>query len=329
MSNVTHVKSVNRRELSSLYILKALCAFGVIALHSPWGAFTPYIRLIASVTVPLFFMTTGYFLYSENKDKLQGALERSIKKIFVVILITHTIYTLGYLDRVPPLSDYMIWFKWIFMGHHRPAEHLWYLTALLETLLVLYVFTRLGWKKYIPLLAFCILFKLFFHDYKLLIWGIEPSGMSANALFYGIPFVSLGFIVHKYQSKLLQLPIRELTIISVVCFYLSNFFTLENDDFVLFQHIVLPLWRLVVTFSLFLFALSHSNYGKGTTLEYIGKKLSGNIYYWHLQIIYWIQASVSTNMFENWATPMVILLSTALAYLVVEFQRRVNINWLP
>lgn len=54
--------SIPKDGISSLYCLKALCAFGVVVLDAPLGAFTDCVRAIAAVTVPLFFMITGCLL---------------------------------------------------------------------------------------------------------------------------------------------------------------------------------------------------------------------------------------------------------------------------
>lgn len=51
-----------KESIASLYVLKALCAFGIVILHAPIGVLTVPLRLLASVTVPIFFMITGYFL---------------------------------------------------------------------------------------------------------------------------------------------------------------------------------------------------------------------------------------------------------------------------
>lgn len=69
-----------KESIASLYVLKALCAFGVVILHSPIGVLTAPIQLIASITVPIFFMITGYFLYTDDAMVLNQRLNGSIKK---------------------------------------------------------------------------------------------------------------------------------------------------------------------------------------------------------------------------------------------------------
>lgn len=55
---------MTKKELiHSLYLLKAICAFMVVGIHTPLGgSLHDALRPIFDVAVPLFFMITGYFL---------------------------------------------------------------------------------------------------------------------------------------------------------------------------------------------------------------------------------------------------------------------------
>ena len=64
--------------ISSLYILKALLAISVVALHSPHTL--PWIGL-PGLMVELFFVITGYFLFDPDQKKVQVRIWKSIKKV--------------------------------------------------------------------------------------------------------------------------------------------------------------------------------------------------------------------------------------------------------
>ncbi len=318
-------KNQSKGEIASLYILKALCAWGVVALHAPSGVVTPYIQLIASIAVPLFFMITGYFLYTDDSTKLMTRVSSSIKKVLIVILITHLVYTAMFWQGIPPLHDWVLWAKWILMGQHYKAGHLWYLTALVEALALFWFVARLGYARYIGFFASFWLFRFIFEDYRELIFGSPASFLSANAIFYSIPCVATGLLIHKYQTSLLQIKHWGILATSVIIsIYIAKFGIHGN-----LSTILVPILRLAMILSIFMLALKHIDFGKGSAIEYVGKKLSGNIYYWHDMMIVLTAAYVSQSVFDNWAAPIAAVLSTILAYLIVALQKKLNVNYLP
>ena len=81
---------VSITSISSLYILKALLAFVVVTLHCPLGV-VPWLH-IPGLEVNLFFAITGYFLYSEDREKVFKRIGKSIKKVIPIILVLQLVY---------------------------------------------------------------------------------------------------------------------------------------------------------------------------------------------------------------------------------------------
>ena len=74
--------------INSLYILKCLFAFLVVTCHTPMGAVKVMLQPIAMGAVCVFFLISGYFLYSPQAEKsYQRAVKslRSTVKIFLVV----------------------------------------------------------------------------------------------------------------------------------------------------------------------------------------------------------------------------------------------------
>ena len=135
-----------------LDILKAICAFGIVLIHTNFrGNFRYYAIAIARIAVPVFFMITGYFYtYSEQKKRQLV----SIKKIFVLSMISTVIYffytivigKISGLSITDIISDKMgiaQFFKWIFLNECPFGLHLWYLYALLYCLIIVFVLKKL------------------------------------------------------------------------------------------------------------------------------------------------------------------------------------------
>lgn len=134
-SNKMRTQTSRENGISSLYVLKALLAISVVALHSPHTL--PWIGL-PGLMVELFFVITGYFLFDPDLQKVQTRIWKSIKKVVPIILILQGLYAL----LVPPelgnpLTTYWTWFRLIFIGLTSfYSGHLWYLTALLFGLML-------------------------------------------------------------------------------------------------------------------------------------------------------------------------------------------------
>lgn len=77
--------------ISSLYILKALLVFSVVALHSPHTL--PWVGL-PGLMVELYFVITGYFLFDPDPKKVQTHVWKSVKKVIPIILILQVFYGL-------------------------------------------------------------------------------------------------------------------------------------------------------------------------------------------------------------------------------------------
>ncbi|MDY5858868.1 MAG: acyltransferase [Porphyromonas sp.] len=328
MSN-THPSK--RQPIASLYVLKALCALGVVILHAPLGWTTDSLRLLASVTVPIFYMITGYFLYTEDERKVGDRLSGSIRKLVIILLILNVALTLMSLDSIPPLNDWVLWVKWLILGQHYTYAHLWYLMAGLEALVLFWVMNKLGLTRFIPWLMALWLLKFVFEDYRPLLFGEPASMLAANAVFYAIPCIAAGWFVRKHQELLLRCPYLGLSLVLSIAIAFVVRFGLSDaiEPQATWQILLTPIARTFMIISIFLFALRHSSYGAGGRMEYLGRELSGNIYYWHGCFITLCAAVLPAHIYDNFGALFVAVLSILFAQVVVSLQRKLGVNYLP
>ena len=128
-------------------MLKLLCAFLVISLHTPileveWQDVT---RAFARVAVPIFFMITGYYWGSPSRDKAIGKLKH-IAKITAVAAIAYLAwgvvneYRVGelnqHLSHVFSLSTWFGYRMWVFNGTQFISSHLWYMPAVMYAIII-------------------------------------------------------------------------------------------------------------------------------------------------------------------------------------------------
>lgn len=313
--------------IASLYLLKALCAFGVVCLHAPVGFLSEGLVVLFQFTVPIFLMVTGYFLYTEDKEKLLAKLGGSIKKVFIIVLITHLVYTLLYLEGIPPLTDYVLWAKWVILGQHYAGGHLWYLSSLLEALIVFWIITKLGGKKYIGYGSLLIVCYLSFGMLRPLIFGSPESMMVCNVVCYGIPFVAIGFLFRQYEKTLINLAPMLWIVLGFSTLALANKLFVTDGSAI--QMLVAAFARLGLITSLFILALQSKDYGAGSYAEALGKDLSGNIYYWHGAVISLMTYLLAGTALEEWVALPVFIITTVLAYAIAKGQKALGVTLLP
>lgn len=244
--------------------------------------------------------------------------------------IMHISMTLISIGDIPAFNDFVLWLRWALLGWHYNYGHLWYLTALLQALIFMWIINKLGGsyhKTLIPLLSFAWILKFLFEDYSVYTLGKPASMLAANAVFYAIPMVSLGWTIRKYQTRLLKLPFLELSLLlSIIFIYLVRFALPDGE---VLKVILTPLARTALIVTVFLNTLKRSSLGSGSSLEYIGQYLSGNIYYWHGAFITLASTCLPSSVFDNWAAVFVAILSLIFAQLIVSLQRKLGVNYLP
>lgn len=317
--------SSKHHPLSSLYVLKAFCAFGVVALHTRFGVATEYVRHIAGITVPVFFMITGYFLYGEDRTQVCSRLRASVGKVIPIILILQVFYyMLGPIEG--SFSEtYMLYFKWIFMGQNPNGGHLWYLTALLQGLLTLWLFVYFIGERWVWVLIPLWGLEILQGEYRFLLFGQESSMMSANFIFYALPCLAMGFVIHRHEARFLSVfSCWKYVYVGAVALSLFNSFVLPIacERLSVLLH---PWLRIAMILSVFLSALETPGCGRGSLLERIGKEFSGNIYYWHGLFVF-VFARVPLPSYDELGTIYVFILSWIVAYVVVGLQNKLKVS---
>lgn len=280
----------------------------------------------------LFFSITGYFLFSSDLAKVQGRIWSSVKKVFPIILVLQLFYNLITPFSIGwPWESYWTWIQWIFLGFRTfDSGHLWYLTALILGLLAFGAYLRLTRGRWVPLLFVLILPWVVIGPYRPLLFGKEESLFVFNFLTRSLPFLAMGYWVRANEQKLLSYRWLNiyllLLVLSLVEMLLTYCLSGGRGSASLIGMFPLEL-------AAFMLLLSYKELGQGTWLETIGKKYSGNIYYFHMAVIIgWKALNPSYPMlemiYEKGGAFVVFFISLGIAYLVVKIQDRLGYHLL-
>lgn len=280
------IKQNNKIKYSSLYCLKAFGALCIIFIHS-YNPF--YLYPIIRTAVPLFFMISGYFLYSEDSEIAQRKCIKAFKKILWITIYANLFYyiSLNIPNDLFPINSLKSVVHLITVGTSLGYQ-LWYLNAYIQALVVIII--ALKFKK-ISFLWKCIpiflILGLMTGKYQFLVPFLRNSlSLSRNFITMGIPFVGIGWLIRKYGSQLLSkfsskvifafLIIVLILSESEVCYFRFNRIFLHGDYVIT----TIPLVALML-----LVAIKYPLLGKNSLVEVIGKKYSLSIYIFHIFVL--------------------------------------------
>ena len=229
--NITEQTPTNGR-WQGIDLLKAICSFLVVIIHAPFpGVIGMYITALSRISVPIFFMITGFF-YSDvvrrNKEKYQ------IKKIFLLFaaanvlalvagccqaLVTGSLHSFfKELSKVQTFIHFAVWNEPLF------GRHIWYLGAILYTLVIVYFVRKANAIRWLTLLTPGLLFlSLILGKYCIVLFGIQiPYIYVRNFFFMGLPYFLIGNLLFEHRTLIVDRFTNGLFITCLLLFSLST-----------------------------------------------------------------------------------------------------------
>lgn len=218
-------------------LLKVVLSFFVIVTHTlPTsgktgieGYFFYGLQNLARITVPIFFLFSGYFLRKNINNK--QLLLKYGKRILIMFVVWQIIY---FPLMLKFYSNGLVTTTRLILDTFYGIGHLWYLASTLQALFLLYITRNYSLKiKYI--LAFSLLIVSYllqmqfdsnlFHNEKWIIQIYQGIGSARNFLFYAFPYMLLGTLYNEWknQAKKLQFLIIPLFAVLLIegytCFF--------------------------------------------------------------------------------------------------------------
>ena len=218
-----------------LDILKVIAAIGVILVHCrvlvDYNQFAFHLtnNYLFRFVIPFFFCINGFFLYTVFQKK---SIKTWAKRVGVLYVIWMLIFS--YFWITPVLKQPLKIIPTFLFGF----THLWYLAALLLGGLLLYIFRK--HSNVFLLIAAFVLYLIGFmiqtlSNYNviteptLLAKLIDYSPTHRNFLFFGFPFLSIGYVIHrsKFHIRLKKATVLFLLISSFLLLTLEGFLSFE------------------------------------------------------------------------------------------------------
>lgn len=276
-----------------LDFIKGICCIGVILIHVMFpGQFGKLVASLFGCIVPIFFMISGYFAYT-NDTTSSIRIKKEIKKILKLTITACLIYLTFKLifntaDPILLLKEFANIQTWINIIIFNQLEifggfHLWFLIAQLMSYLILLFIDKT--KTYD--IAYEITFVLLIMRIFISVLPYQsPSSwhIMCNFFITGTPWMLLGnyfaYIYNNIASLSNKSLISNLIIgctITLVCSYLFNINIIKIN--------LSEIGITIMTISLFLLAIKNKNIKINFIIEKIGQKYSVYIYIFHIIII--------------------------------------------
>jgi peptidoglycan/LPS O-acetylase OafA/YrhL len=294
---------------NGLDLLKLICAFLVVTIHVITSSVPDSILIkflfICRAAVPVFFIITGYYYSStvaKNREKKQ------IFKILKLCIAANVFFlTFGNLFRVftgslhtfifdillkPATLIYFFVFNWPPAG----GTHLWYLSALLYVLVLVFFLQKLikssKLKFSLMVIAVVLLLAANFAlgEFKFLT-GLESEILiTRNFLLTGLPLFFIGILLFKFKEFFNKIPTAlavPLLFLSFTAGYCEAYFSPQKDLY------VSTVFSAVLLFIIF----NRINIGENVFSSW-GNKYSLGIYVIHTFFIGFYNLGVSKLGFE-------------------------------
>ena len=269
-----------------LNLLKCFACIGVVFIHVNYpGVFGKIVSLASEYAVPVFYMVAGYFAYGKNSD----VIKRRLIKIIKIFLYGYTVFFLYNIFThlrdngvFQWLVDNYTWktpLKYIFLCTIDSAIPLWYLIAMIETYFVWFLVIKHGKENiFVMLIPLLFLFQIGLTaccETKQLDWSWKT-----NFITRALPWFVLGYYLNSDKSqKLRSIKVKWLIVmITVGCLIavIPSVF-----DFSIKFNVI---GYIPYTFGLFALTLKNPTRSICRPLEFIGDKLSLNIYIYHVLV---------------------------------------------
>lgn len=277
--------------------------------------------------VSVFFMISGFFLFSLSSLDECKKIKKQISKIIKILSFSFLFYGIirllqdcfffetnslkAWLERYfLPLSS--IPHKLVFGNFFNGT--LWYLYALFWAYIILLITThitkikRITWLSPI-LLSIHIILRIYIKKNN---YSWYDSSYFCSFILYALPFMLLGYyFAQKKQEISKNIGNKELLLFAI------GGFLLQFIEYSIFKQASLFFGTVIYSSSLFLLAIKHPFLKINKYLNYIGEKLSMPIYIVHFSVILFLE-KIKLSTFSSWIIPFIaIIISICLAVLWV------------
>lgn len=282
-----------------LNYLKGLACFGVVFFHVklPHYMLDGVIQAMFRFAIPLFFMVSGYFCDTSDREKLEKRLPGKCRHILGISAIGCVYYFVfqmmiavfgdshgsmaDVVDRLHQCFNGKALFEWVVFNQDPFINIMWFTFALLYCYLLLWLINHFNWYGKVFRLIPVLIGVHMIMGNILTLFGMAASKLYyRNFLFFGLPFLLLGIwmrrnqeiLCRKFSEKACASGMLAGTLLSVV-------------EWFVFSRQELFFGSIIFVLSAFLYALHKPEAKQNSLITTIGDKYSLFVYIVHCSFI--------------------------------------------
>lgn len=259
---------------------------------------------ITKIAVPLFFIINGYFLDLSNTPKVV----QHVKRLFIIYIV----WALFYLPVSYPYMDGATLIRVFIIGF----LHLWYLPALIGAIIMLFFVNKVIKNRIILVLLAIILFSIGYWIQMKDPYTNTEMLKYRNFLFFGFPFVLIGYVLKKINLKRYRKIMVILTLLGFVILMLESYL-----DMVYQRTNNLMFALLFICPVLLILVLQHSKTSPDKSNGMMSK-LPAAVYYIHPMVIKWTSVLFTLDIISF---PYIVISSFIVAILIVKSNKYLKI----
>jgi surface polysaccharide O-acyltransferase-like enzyme len=307
--------NLKRNRNAAIDCFRMLSSFSVVALHSilltamflGWDYSAQYRNFVFVVLevgrfgVPIFLITSGYYLYSQKSSLIEKASSmkakalRNAKKIATLYIssLVFIVFALFFLNvehdfrRIPSL--FLVTpanFPYLFVradgsDYSIAVTPLWYLFGVIIVYLICYFMIKLFRNKYEAAFAMILIISYMaslLQDYK-------PEFLDGNTFWIisrSMLMFFVGYFIAKFQDQLISIPKKVLITIIIAVFFTATVDLLTNAKL---DSITILATTPLITGAIFVFLLRFPNFLVKTPIPQWASRYCVYIYIIHMLII--------------------------------------------
>lgn len=315
----------------TLDILKVLCSILIVFNHCVFpGKLGEIIKAISRMSVPIFFLISGYYAYNNSKERVFKKFKRIFKiSVFACAFwFAYNVIRFSIIDKVA-LKYYLLKFidlkviaNFILFNANPFWGHLWFLNALCYCYIIYYFIVKKNIKidRYdfaisIVLILFYLIFNCFFVDDS-----FNNIDYIRNFLFVGLPFFLIGRYIRRKNN------LEKIRIKYIFPLLIASSITLIIECLTYNSEIYIS--TIISSISLLLICMKRPTYSN-RVLEYIGGNLVLYVYIIHPAVKYFIlwcmeKSKLTSNIYYYIYPILVVIISIILSYIIYKINVKIN-----
>ena len=327
MNNDDTIKKQN----NTLNFLKGLACLAIVWMHTNSGGLVNQVIVcMARFGIPVFFMVSGYFTYKEKKVDYTKVLAKKIIHILKLIVIATLVYVIwqwvvdpliktghvpNVLNSMERSASSLNAFNILVLNINPFCGILWFLNALLYCYLIWLIIAKVKDKRVIYILAIIILFIGIFTRAFIQYNHTIPEEININYFrnwfFMGLPFFTIGYLIHNYQERIVKIFKPKYMIVAAIIGMVMSFA----------ERLVVPLevfvGTVIVSVALFIFVVEKPDLIKIPVINRVGERFCFFIYIAHIIVRDIVLAIFDKAEINNkvvlWIMPIIVF---ALCYIL-------------